>query len=55
MIETECLYLLLALILAPLGVGMVWAFLTRPSKYHYKFTGGRLTYIRPSRENRKEK
>ena len=55
MIETEALYLLLAMMFVPLGAGIVWAFLTRQSKYDYKFVGGRLIPIRYPGDKRKEK
>lgn len=39
MIENHTLILLLMMIGIPLVLGSVWAFLTRPANYYYKWVG----------------
>lgn len=54
MIEDTTMLLIYLMIGVPSVIGIIWAILTRPSKYYYKFSGGRILKI-DSRRSGKEK
>lgn len=54
MIEDTTMLLIYLMIGVPTVIGIIWAILTRPSKYYYKFNGGRILKI-DSRRSGKEK
>ena len=55
MIEDSVIMLICLMCFVPMVIGAIWAFLTRPAKYYYKFTGGRMRRIRIRSGSGKEK
>lgn len=55
MIEDHAMLLIYLMIGVPTVVGLLVAFLTRPRRYYYKISGGRLWKIYDHPRGRKEK